>query len=489
MSLFARHVTRVPSAFSSRRCFGSKVTTTASAASRLSQINASELREVIGRNKRAFIVYDETRNQFETSNLEFAQLLEAFNVNQDAISCIDEDQALQRDWDKHEGLFLEIGKDTNAIHGAFVHKTKRGAAAGGVRYWTYENLSQYLCDGLRLSRGMGRKNALAGLHWGGGKGVIWREEEHPYTDRCFRDTLFKEYGEFITSLQGCYVTAEDLGVTVEDMRQVFSTTRFSTCVPQELGGSGNPSIKTGHGIVAAMEGALAYHDDSLHGKTISIQGFGNVSQAMVRHLFEYHQKYQIRSIYATDINREVLSVADQIRNQEFAGVDIDLKVDIVPFGDNTALLREDVDIVSPCAVGGTLNADTIPRIKAKYVVGAANNQLLDDVADDQRLCDYERFYVPDFLANRMGIVNCSNEQYGRIEEDDAILRHLGKSYENSIYMMVHKVFGRSEQDNIPTGQAANVIADELMTHTHPIWGHRPWHIIQSLVKQEWHKRK
>eukprot|EP01084_Bolivina_argentea_P241938 406010_1 len=149
---------------------------------------------------------------------------------------------------------------------------------------------------------MGRKNALAGLWWGGGKGVIWREDNHAYLDRHFRDVLFKEYGEFMTSLQGCYITAEDLGVTVEDMKQIFSKTRFTTCIPQEFGGSGNPSIKTGHGIVSAMEGALAYHDDSLRDKMISVQGFGNVSHAMVQHLFEYHDKYQVKSIYATDTN-------------------------------------------------------------------------------------------------------------------------------------------------------------------------------------------
>lgn len=334
---------------------------------------------------------------------------------------------------------------------------------------------------------MGRKNALAGLWWGGGKGVIWRESDQDYKDRKFRDTLFKEYGEFMTSLNGCYITAEDLGVTVDDMRQIFSTTRYTTCIPEDLGGSGNPSIKTGHGIVSAMEGALAYHDDSLHDKSISIQGFGNVSQAMVKHLFKYNDKYGVKSIYATDINKDCLKIVDEIKNEYPIGPD--LNVDIVPFGDNSALLKDDVDIVSPCAIGGTLNNETIPNIKAKYIVGAANNQLLDDIKDDKLMKEYGKYYVPDFLANRMGIVNCSNEQYGRIENDDAIERHLGKSYENGIYIMTLKVFGKSDKDNIPTGQAANIIADELMMNEHPIWGHRPWNIIQSLVENQWHKCK
>ena len=237
-----------------------------------------------------------------------------------------------------------------------------------------------------------------------------------------------------------------------------------------------------------MEGALAYHDDSLHGKSISIQGFGNVSQAMVRRIYANNDKFGVKSIYATDINKDCLKVVGEIK-KEFPRNDIDLKVDIVPFGDNSAILRDGVDIVSPCAVGGTLNHETIPEIKAKYVVGAANNQLLDDVMDDKLMKEYNRYYVPDFLANRMGIVNCSNEQYGRINNDDAIERHLGKSYENGIYIMVHKVFGKSDGDNIPTGEAANIIADELMMNEHPIWGHRPWKIIESLVENKWHKSK
>eukprot|EP01084_Bolivina_argentea_P237003 398420_1 len=107
-----------------------------------------------------------------------------------------------------------------------------------------------------------------------------------------------------------------------------------------------------------------------------------------------------------------------VSTQEYPNVNIDLNVSIVPFGDNSALFRDDVDIVSPCAVGGTLNASTIPKIKAKYIVGAANNQLLDDCEHDVLMKQYNKYYVPDFLANRMGIVNCSNEQYGNISNDE-----------------------------------------------------------------------
>ena len=175
------------------------------AQSRISTVGPSELREIIGKDKRAYIIWDEKVKKFQMSHLELSGLVEAFDANDDeSIELIQEDQALSRDFDGHEGLFIEIGKETNAIHGAFVHKTKRGAGAGGVRYWTYDNLSQYLCDGLRLSRGMGRKNALSGLWWGGGKGVIWREAEHKYTDRQFRDILFREYGYSVSVISSAF---------------------------------------------------------------------------------------------------------------------------------------------------------------------------------------------------------------------------------------------------------------------------------------------
>lgn len=119
----------------------------------IAQINATTLKDIIGKDKRAFIIYDEKNNKFNVSHSDLSSLLTILSdIDESQISTA-EDQALQRDFDKHEGFFLEIGNETNAIHGAFIHKTKRGAGAGGVRYWTYDNLSQYLCDGLRLSRG------------------------------------------------------------------------------------------------------------------------------------------------------------------------------------------------------------------------------------------------------------------------------------------------------------------------------------------------
>jgi len=165
-------------------------------------------------------------------------------------------QSDPRDFMQHEGLFFQVTPEKDTLQGAFVHRTVRGQAAGGVRYWDYPTVEDYLRDGMRLAKGMTRKNALAGLWWGGGKGVMARNLELDNEDEDIRAYLYREYGEFISSLRGCYVTAEDVGTSVKDMSDVFSGTRFTTCIPSVLGGSGNPSVPTARGVVCGMEAAL-----------------------------------------------------------------------------------------------------------------------------------------------------------------------------------------------------------------------------------------
>ena len=147
----------------------------------------------------------------------------------------------ERDFVKHEGLFFQLSERYDVIHSAFIHRTNRGQGAGGCRFWSYDNVELFILDGLRLAMGMTNKNALAGLWWGGGKGIITQTKSIDKNDSQIREYIYKEYGQFITSLNGCYVTAEDVGTTVEDMSNIFRTTRFTTCIPPALGGSGNPS--------------------------------------------------------------------------------------------------------------------------------------------------------------------------------------------------------------------------------------------------------
>ncbi|MEZ4384574.1 MAG: Glu/Leu/Phe/Val dehydrogenase dimerization domain-containing protein, partial [Nannocystaceae bacterium] len=177
--------------------------------------------------RRAYAVYDAERGAIEVSDPRLEGLAAFLRQSPD--------------YHAHEGVFLEVGRESGALHGAFVHDTHRGQGQGGLRFWPYDTVAAFLSDGLRLAQGMTRKNALAGIWWGGGKGIIARDPEAPFRDPAYRRTLYREYGSFCCSLRGCYLTAEDAGTGPADMAEVFATNRFVTCIPPEVGGSGNPS--------------------------------------------------------------------------------------------------------------------------------------------------------------------------------------------------------------------------------------------------------
>ncbi|MFQ6113015.1 MAG: Glu/Leu/Phe/Val dehydrogenase [bacterium] len=413
---------------------------------------------------RFFFVYDQERNCVTSSHSQLQPIADFI-------------QADQRDFMQHEGLFFQISRQYDTLQGAFIHRTNRGQAAGGVRYWQYKTVEDYLRDGLRLSKGMTRKNALAGLWWGGGKGVMAHNPAVDKNDPDARASLYREYGAFITSLRGCYVTAEDVGTNVADMANVFSRTRFTTCIPPDLGGSGNPSIPTARGVVCGMEAALKFmSDETLQGKTIAVQGMGNVGGPLIRFLFQKH----VKKVIACDINSE------RVERLKSELPDKNLEASVVELGD-TSIFEMECDILAPCATGAILNPKTIPQIKAKIVCGAANNQLEDAERDDQLLHKKGIIYIPDFLTNRMGIVNCSNEQYGYVKDDPFIERHLSKDWEYSIYQMSLKVLQASRESGDAPAKVAMRMADTLSLETHPIFGHRGRQIIDSLVADCWHQ--
>ncbi|HEX2880062.1 MAG TPA: Glu/Leu/Phe/Val dehydrogenase dimerization domain-containing protein [Polyangiaceae bacterium] len=412
--------------------------------------------------RRAAFVYDEITGQLGASHPSLADLASAITVN-------------ARDFSKHEAIFLEVGKTTGALFGAFLHCTKRGQGAGGVRHWPYDTLHDFLADGLRLSRGMGRKNALAGLWWGGGKGVIARQPGDQYRDPEYRRRLYAEYGQFVSGLRGIYVTAEDVGTSPLDMAEIFTTTRFVTCVPPAVGGSGNPSISTARGVVCAMEGALDFLGrGTLQGKRIAMQGTGNVGNAMIGFLLERGVARIVASEISSPLREHVLQTHRDAR----------LEVRLVTTDDNS-IFREESDIFAPNALGGILGPKTIPLLKAPLVCGAANNQLLDEHRDDLALQDCGIAYVPDFLANRMGIVNCANEQYGNLPNDPAITRHFSRDWESSVFNVTRDVLRRALEESTTPARAANKLADELMQQPHPVWGHRNKDIVQALLKEQW----
>ncbi len=413
--------------------------------------------------KRFYFVYNPQTQTMQSSHPQLQPLAEFI-------------QSDPRDFMQHEGLFFQVSPEYDTLQGAFVHRTVRGQAAGGVRYWDYPTVEDYLRDGMRLAKGMTRKNALAGLWWGGGKGVMARNPEIETADEDIRAYLYREYGEFISSLQGCYVTAEDVGTSVKDMSDVFSGTRFTTCIPSVVGGSGNPSVPTARGVVCGMEAALDFLDQGdLEGKTIGIQGMGNVGGPLIGFLFEKN----VKQILAWDID---LDLVNQV-TAKFP--DKKLEAGAVARED-TSIFAAECDIFSPNATGAVLNPTTIPLLKAKIVCGAANNQLEDPVRDDLALFQHNIRYIPDFLANRMGIVNAANEQYGYVKDDPLLERHLHKDWEHSIFQTTLQVLRKSCSTDTPTAEIAMRLADRLSLESHPIFGHRGRQIIASLVAEGSH---
>ncbi|RKZ15898.1 leucine dehydrogenase [bacterium] len=379
-----------------------------------------------------------------------------------------------RDFQQHEGVFLQVSREHDTLQGAFVHRTNRGQAAGGVRYWSYDTVEDYLRDGLRLAVGMTRKNALAGLWWGGGKGVMARNPQVDRDDRATRDSLYREYGELMTAVRGCYVTAEDAGTSVEDMAQVFATTRFTTCIPPELGGSGNPSLPTARGVLAGMIAALEFLDmGSIARRTFAVQGVGHVGGPLIGFLLEQGAA----RIFACDVDAALVRA-----NRERFPDNVELRC---VERDDTWIYAVDCDVFAPCATGAILNPATIPLLKARIVCGAANNQLEDAARDDALLHERRILYVPDFLTNRMGIVTCADESAGYVTPDPEIERHLQRDWQHSIHQTCMEVFGASGDSGRPTSEVATVIADRLSMEANPVYGHRGKRIIESLVADAW----
>jgi glutamate dehydrogenase/leucine dehydrogenase len=386
-------------------------------------------------------------------------------------------EADRRDFIGHEGLFFQVSSRYDTLQGAFVHRTCRGQAAGGVRYWHYRTVEDYVRDGLRLAVGMTRKIALAGLWWGGGKGVMALNPAVGRRDPDARASLYREYGELMSSINGCYVTAEDVGTSVEDMARVFETTRYTTCIPPTVGGSGNPSVPTAKGVIAGMEAALGSLDGSdLEGKTVAVQGAGHVGVPLIGYLLER----KVGRIVVWDIFEENV---DRVR-EEWSGAPVDARV---VGEDDLSCYETTCDIFAPCATGATLNERTIPRLNARIVCGAANNQLEDPDRDDRLLHERGIVYVPDFLVNRMGIVNCADEQAGRLPDDPLIERHLDPDWEYSIPRMTVQVLEESRSRGEPPSAVATRMADDLSLQPHPIFGHRGKRIVRALAESDWHR--
>ncbi len=311
-----------------------------------------------------------------------------------------------------------------------IHDTTLGPALGGTRLWPYASEEDALIDVLRLSRGMTYKNAISGLNLGGGKAVIIADPKNK------SEALFRSFGRFIESLNGRYITAEDVNTNVEDIEHIFTETNYVTGVAQTNGGSGNPSPYTALGVFRGIEASVtkAFGSRSLKGKTIAIQGVGSVGFELSKLLTEAGA-----SITFTDVNeRGIQRMKEAFPNAKF----------VAP----NDIFGVACDVYAPCALGASVNDETIPQLKAKIVCGAANNQLKED-RHGLVLKEKGILYAPDYLVNAGGVMNVSIEFEGWADSKS-------RRMVDTIYDKTLEVFAISDEQNIPVNKAADVMAEK-----------------------------
>lgn len=370
------------------------------------------------------------------------------------------------DFADHEAIFLEVSPSTHRLMGAFVHRTVRGPAAGGTRNWTYTSMEEFLRDGLRLSRGMTHKNASANLWWGGGKGLVHAADTLSPT---MRGRLFREYGRFVSSLQGCYFTAKDVGTSSADVAEIYRTTRFVTCIPPEYGGSGNPSGHTAEGVLRGIEAVCeVMGQPSLEGLVVTVQGLGEVGSRLVWMLLQSGAQ-----VKAFD--------PDARRCQDVARLSPRVQVECRK---DDGVLATECDVLAPCALGGILNETTIGTLRTRAVCGAANNQLGSPERDGLALKRRGILYAPDFIVNRMGIVGCADEPFGWVDNDPDITRHLDRDWSGGVFQMTKRLLEDSHTHGSTPHFEAVKLAEAMSLEPHPLRGHKAF-LQASQVWRDW----
>jgi leucine dehydrogenase len=311
-----------------------------------------------------------------------------------------------------------------------IHDTTLGPALGGTRMWNYASEEEAIEDALRLAKGMTYKNAAAGLNLGGGKTVIIGD---PLKDK--NEEMFSAFGRFIQGLNGRYITAEDVGTTVADMDLIHEETNYVTGISEAFGSSGNPSPVTAYGVYVGMKAAAkeAFGSDSLEGKTVAVQGVGNVAYTLCEYLHKDGAKLIVADINQASVDRVV---------NAFGAVQVSVD----------EIYSQEADIFAPCALGAIINDNTIPQLKAKVIAGSANNQLKESKHGDL-IHEMGIAYAPDYVINSGGVINVADELYG-YNQERAMNRVAG------IYDKIERIFEISKRDGIPTYVAADRLAEE-----------------------------
>lgn len=337
------------------------------------------------------------------------------------------------DFDDHEAVHAFCHRPSGLVGFVAIHSTALGPAFGGCRMWAYDAEAAALGDALRLSRGMSYKNALAGLAYGGGKAVIIADSRTAKSQ-----ALFEAFGDVVASLNGRYVTAEDVGITVDDMRIVGRRTGYVSGIGTGGAGGGDPSPMTALGVFEGLRAAVAFalQRDSLEGLRVAVQGVGNVGYNLCRLLHGAGARLVVADVHAPSAQRAAAEFGASVVAPE-------------------AILVQDVDVLAPCALGGVLGEETIPDIKAAVVAGAANNQLAC-ARDGERLMARGIAYAPDYVVNSGGIIAVAAEYEGGRPERQVRARV------ETIHARTLAIFERARAEGRPTSAVADQMAREAI---------------------------
>ena len=341
----------------------------------------------------------------------------------------------------HEQVVLCHDAATNLRAVIAIHNTILGPALGGCRMWPFESEEEAIQDALRLSRGMTYKNAAAGLNLGGGKAVIIGDSK---TDKS--EALFRAFGRFVQSLNGRYITAEDVGTSVKDMEYIKMETSFVSGLTEEFGGGGDPSPFTALGTFEGIKASVKYKlgKDDLKGITVAVQGIGNVGLYLCEMLHKAGAK-----LIVTDIYEEKLKVVSEKYGAKIVS--------------DKEIYEVNAEVFAPCALGAIINDETIDKLKFQIIAGGANNQLHDEEKHGQMLKDKNILYAPDYLINAGGVINVYFEVINEYSRE----RVTEKA--KNIYNILLDVYKIADEDNIMTAEAAARFAEKrlnTMRHVH-----------------------
>jgi len=331
----------------------------------------------------------------------------------------------------HKKIVFCSDPDTGLQAIIAIHDTTLGPALGGIRMWAYKSETDALNDVLRLSKAMTYKAAITGLNLGGGKAVIIGD---PRRDKS--EALMRKFGRFIKNQNGEFIAGEDMGTTMKDMEYIRMETQYVTGLPETIGGSGDPTPIAAQGVFMGIKAAVKelYGNDNLTGKSVIVQGIGHVGENLVKLLRDEKAK-----VYVSDINEERLSQVAKKYGAEAIS--------------NNSIFDIDADIYSPCAMGATINSQSIKKLKCAIIAGSANNQLEDEQEHGQMLVDRGILFAPDYVINAGGLINCYSELMGFSKKRTLQLTE-------NIYDATRNVLKLSKAENISTIEAANKIAEK-----------------------------